>query len=298
MLLLTVGACGYPGVRLWDPAPGGPPQQHPGRSRAAELLDRQLNLVGYGATGPGRSVDLLSDDLLADRLAYWLTFPYTLVGEANRAEEQMSPDPVLEEAIGRGAAPDPEALSRELTSLLDSADPAQRLYGLARLRRIGAHAGRLTELLADPASMVRCQAARTVGRLGCADAVPALRRMIRDDPEPLNRLTALETLAAMDRPGELPFLIELARLASSPFVRAKACELIAGHRDPRVVEALVERLDLDDEWLVRDEAASGLQRLTRLDLDAARWAEPAGRRQQLGRLQRWCDEQRIEVRLR
>ncbi len=136
----------------------------------------------------------------------------------------------LVEAVSRQKG---EGYSEALPDLaLHDAQATVRAVAVESLRGVDRDvSGTLTEALADPVSGVREAAARTLGRVGDASAVPAL----------------------------IPILAD-----SSPEVRAAAARSLGTLRDPQAFEALVGLLD-DEHADVRLETLHALERVAPAD---------------------------------
>jgi len=296
-LFLLLGAgCGYMGevTQVWVPDTGGVARAD---SITAETLDKLLDQVGYAKEREAPHDPLIHGRLI-QRLQYLATFPTRLVMLTNLAEQRiMSPNPVSEAQIGRLPELPADEAREEIAALLVSSSAARRLYGLALLgeQGIGLHGAQVTELLADENISVRNEVARLVGKVRYTPAIGGLQQMALSDPDEFNRISAMLALEQISGRKSLKFLRRLARDSASPFVRAKACSVLAGYPEARTLKALVNRLQQDSEWLVRDEAAGALHRLTRIPIPRSAYREPRKLGQLLTRLRAWCRENKLDA---
>ncbi len=296
MLLFTVG-CSYTGeaTQVWVYDSSG---EFCLGGQSAETLGNLLDDVGYDRKRHEGGTGSLVNGRLLERLHYLATFPARLVMLTNEAERRlMSPDPVHEQQIGKPHHLAPDAAREEVVRLLDSPSAARRLYGLALLgeKGIGPHGGRAQQLLSDRNISVRSEAARLMGQYRFAPAVGALQKMAVEDSDEFNRIGAMLSLEKIGGRRSLPFLHRLARKASSAFVRAKACGILGRYREARTIGTLVTCLQRDDEWLVRDEAAGSLSKITRIAIPRSAYREPKNLGELLLQLRAWCHARRIDV---
>lgn len=104
--------------------------------------------------------------------------------------------------------------------------------------------------LGSDAGAVRAQAAKALGRLGAAEAVPALIEALADRA-PAVRREAAKALGEIKDPRAVPALIEALRDENAN-VRMYAAYALGEIREPQSVDALQQALD-DPEWCARDQ---------------------------------------------
>jgi HEAT repeat protein len=117
---------------------------------------------------------------------------------------------------------DPRALPIVLDTFRDGAPPvrAAAARALADVRSTSPGiALALLEGLGDPDAWVRYFAARALGHRGAVGAVPALARLIREDPAPHVSIAAAEALADIGGGDALAVLASLTGSANADLAR-------------------------------------------------------------------------------
>ncbi len=231
-------------------------------TRGDEAIDRLIAELSGGAPAAGRSETEL-------RTAYAQVIATLIPGLAadalpDRETPQMTLERIASHAARPGAEPERAALSAELAARLGpDVPPAARLWLLRQLERIGGAEAvpALTRLLADPDPHLRDAARRALVANPAPAAVAALRDALADAPDEAGRVAALCSLAERaDWPMPVP-------PDSEPMSTLKLL---------RALEAAGERLSLAERealWA----AWGALGDATCLDEPARRYADRSDR---------------------
>jgi HEAT repeat protein len=174
-------------------------------------------------------------DQLGESLA--LRETAALAGEVDAAGWQTIQEIV--DAIGIAAV---EALKPVLTCEEDDPSVARAEDLVVRFGRLAVT--RLASMIADPRWFVRRRAARLLGRIATAEAVPLLQPLLRGS-DPRVAREAMSALAAIPDPAAARAIHTVLRLSTGDLRRAIVDVLVA-LRDPRVVPMLVRILEESD----------------------------------------------------
>jgi len=126
----------------------------------------------------------------------------------------------------------------------------------------------LLDLLSDPEAIVRSEAVDTLGILGYAPAISAIKTLLVTDPEPLVRASAAETLGDI---GDASAVAELEAALGDPdnAVRAYAANSVGLLGRPSILPNLKSYLEDEQSPIVRAEIYGARYRLgAKEDLDA------------------------------
>lgn len=170
-----------------------------------------------------------------------------------------APEVRQEAARALAAAGDPEATAILESARAREADPATAKILASSLEELIAHRRAWYERsLAEGAEpLERALAARTLGSLGDARAVPALRRSFASETESQIRYEIVNALSKLGGSEASDFVLE--QLSSKdPFVRSTAAFGETRLRDPRAVPALRQILATDNVGDIRIGAARAL----------------------------------------
>jgi len=234
----------------------------------AEILSRSPALppLGWG----DRIVALLDDERPGVRAAALeaaaVFLPHPALEAAVESRLATGEPRERELALLALAAADVEAAAGAVAVAASAPDPRTRAVAAEAAARRG-DVDTLFRLTEDSDASVRRAALEGLGR-GAGDATAELAERFLRDPDPTVRATALEMLA--EQPGVAARLLAetLDRAREDPMNDARLAGVRAlaarGRREPgeapAVLEAL-ERLAGDPDWLVRREAAAGLEAL-------------------------------------
>ena len=143
---------------------------------------------------------------------------------------------------------------------------ARRLNEIDQLKQSRDIAGlisKLSDKAETGAICLRAEAARALGKLNNADAIPSLALLLRDE-NAVVRASAARALAEIDHPRAVPALVR-ALDHPQPAVQRWATVGLRRLRDPSALPALVKLL-FSEEWLTRRRAAEAVAEI----------GEPAG----------------------
>lgn len=182
----------------------------------------------------------------------WLAlFAALACGSTSRADQL----PVLIQALGdanvrQGASAAlvklGDAAVPALRKSLASKEPDVRVWSAFTLGEIGPAAksasGELVKALADSDQSLRSAAAQALGKIGTADAVPALAKALCDEHEPvrLHAVVALGQIGPASHPATKQLIAVLSDHSLRPAARGALIDI-----GPSTVDSLVEALDDD-----------------------------------------------------
>ncbi|HVW40246.1 MAG TPA: fumarate reductase/succinate dehydrogenase flavoprotein subunit [Amycolatopsis sp.] len=253
---LGIVPSGQPARPVARPAsPGAPPSPHSPRVlEVLALADGNPDLSGLS----GYLDDAEPNVRAAAVYALTETAP-TGVGPAV-AGALRDPDPAVRAAAARGLRElveviEPDAdLAKALHDALEVADPDVRaaVVDVLRALRLGS-AGVYSGALADPDAAVRIAAVRALVSLDAAGALSAAA----EDRDRQVRIAVATGLGTVGDAAATPTLAALA-VDADPLVRAAAFEAAAGLGTPKPLADLAVAATRDEEWRVRQAAATAL----------------------------------------